>query len=160
MKSALRRGTADDLNIYTNNMRGGLLGWASFPSNYNSSPLNDGVVILFSSVPGGTAAPYNLGDTVTHEVRHWMGHLPYLPVRLCMGGCARKATGGDGLGDAPKEKLAAFGCPVNRDRCPSISGLDPFTNFMVYTDDSCKDRFSAGQDTRMDSLFTTYRFGK
>jgi len=31
---------------------------------------------------------------------------------------------------------------------------------MDYTDDSCMDRFSAGQDARMDSMFTTYRFGK
>jgi hypothetical protein len=66
---AVRQGSADDLNIYTWGPGGGLLGWATFPSDYAGNTFNDGVVVLFSSLPGGTAAPYNLGDTLVHEVR-------------------------------------------------------------------------------------------
>ncbi|MDQ4123931.1 MAG: zinc metalloprotease [Acidobacteriota bacterium] len=151
MKQALRQGDFRTLNIYSAGMTDGTLGWAYVPEEVQNYLVYDGVVILHTTLPGGSEAPYNLGDTLTHEIGHWLGL--YHTFR---GGC-NKSTGGDYIWDTPAERSSAYGCPSNRRSCPRSGGYDPTTNFMDYTDDACMFKFTAGQAQRMDLAAEVYR---
>lgn len=150
MKQALAIDPTNNLNMYSCRPSGGILGWAYFPNSYGESHYLHGVVLLDQSLPGGSAAPYNEGDTGTHEVGHYLGLY-----HTFQGGCTGQ---GDYVDDTPAEASAAFGCPTGRDTCAS-QGLDPIENFMDYTDDSCMDRFSSLQTDRMHAMTSTYRPG-
>ncbi len=150
-KLALHQGGYDDLNLYVAGLGGGLLGYAYYP--WEATPTQDGVVLLNESLPGGDAAPYNEGDTATHEVGHWLGL-----AHTFENGCA---TPGDWVGDTPYQDDGdnIFVCNEALDTCPS-RGRDPVHNFMSYGDDPCLDRFTAGQSRRMSAIWVAFRAGQ
>jgi len=149
MKLALKVGGPETLNIYSADLGRRLLGWSYLAQDAADVGVLDGVVIHYESLPGGPwGAEYSAGDTATHEVGHWLNLL-----HTFEGGC----TGdGDFIADTPAEASAAYQCPQNRDTCSS-PGLDPITNFMDYTYDSCMFEFTPDQALRMQEAWLAYR---
>ncbi|MES2565729.1 MAG: M43 family zinc metalloprotease [Bacteroidota bacterium] len=138
--------TSKYLNLWVCNLGGGLLGYAQFPGGPAAT---DGVVILYSSFgrTGTLSAPYNKGRTATHEVGHWLN------LRHIWGDAS---CGSDLVNDTPTQQTSNYSCPTYpRRTCSNTTSGDMFMNYMDYTDDACMNMFSAGQKTRMQSLFTS-----
>ena len=136
------------LNFWSANLSGGLLGYAQFPGGPAST---DGVVCLYSSIGSiaspGTASPFNLGRTATHEIGHWLN------LRHIWGDAN---CGSDLVSDTPTQQTSNGGCPsFPHTTCSNGANGDMFMNYMDYSDDNCMNIFTTGQSTRMNALFGT-----
>ncbi|EJD37484.1 metalloprotease [Auricularia subglabra TFB-10046 SS5] len=155
MKREMRKGGVNELNIYTVGFREGsaqwmgIYGYSSWPWNYETAEWDDGIVIKYSTLPGGSEENFNLGKTVVHEAGHWAGLF-----HTFEGGCE---SPGDYVWDTVPEETGATGCPIGRKTCNGTMGLDPIHNFMDYSDDACINRFTAGQIIRMREQLFKYR---
>jgi hypothetical protein len=55
------------LHRFESSSEKGLLGYATFPWQYDQDPVNDGVVLLYSTVPNGETTGYNEGKVGVHS---------------------------------------------------------------------------------------------
>jgi Pregnancy-associated plasma protein-A len=154
MRRELRVGDARDLNLYIIGPKFGLLGLATFPTDYKQAPRLDGAILLNGSLPGGNAnfgpgAVYNQGDTATHEVGHWL-----FLYHTFQGSCSML---NDRVTDTPKQFAGdnIFVCDPLLDTCPphGPQSRDPVKNFMNYVDDPCMNQFTRGQRERMNTAW-------
>jgi len=145
-RSQTRQGGANALNIWLVDFE--YLGIATFPWDYSSEGDIDGIRVQYSSLPGGSAAPFDLGETATHEAGHWLGLY-----HTFQGGCT---STNDEVSDTPAQASPTSGCPSGRDSC-SLPGLDPIHNYMDYSDDACYTNFTSGQSSRMSQMWAAYR---
>jgi hypothetical protein len=169
---------------FTTGSGAGLLGYSTFPDSYAGAPTDDGVVMLFSSLPGGTAVPYDLYAFFDPRILSPRLTL-YAAARLSLTRPGKSCKifpssfvtdsfisshwvglyhtfqggcsgSGDMVSDTPPEGTETFGCPTSKDSC-SGGGVDPIHNYMDYSDDACMTQFTAGQIVRLKAQMSTFR---
>jgi hypothetical protein len=136
------------LNIWVCTIGSGILGYAQFPGGSSST---DGVVCdsryFGVTSDSGSAYPYNLGRTASHEIGHWMNLRHIWGDSYC---------GSDYVDDTPVHYEANYGVPTY----PSVSACgndhnEMTMNYMDYTDDRGMYMFTTGQKSRMSALFVS-----
>ena len=116
-----------------------LNGYAQFPFSGRMS--TDGVMIR--------ATVFAAGETITHEIGHWLG--------LChTWACGAETCGTDNVADTPQDSEGTFDFngtfPFNVDACetnPNGPAGEMYMNYMDYQSDAVQSMFTKGQDVVM-----------
>ncbi|MCW3080004.1 MAG: type sorting protein [Segetibacter sp.] len=139
-------------NVWLCTLTSGVLGYATFP-NDTGTPDEQGAVVDYRSLPGGSLNSYNAGKTLSHETGH------YFNLFHIWGDDRGECTGSDDVNDTPNQADASKGCTngIKTDACsPAANGV-MYQNYMDYSFDSCLVMFTQEQVLRMETTLITYR---
>lgn len=145
------------LNVYVNPDLPGAMGFGSIPLIYTQDTPDQSVLIESSTFPGGSKVGFNQGDTLVHEVGHYLGLF-----HTFKGGC--NDTIGDGIDDTPRHDIPValyknknYLPDPNTDSCPFVTGYDPIRNYMNYVQHAVMDEFTDDQEEAMHALTRSER---
>ena len=138
-------------NVWVCALSNNVLGYATFPEDSTTDVA--GVVIDYTSLPGGAAISYNGGKTLTHETGH------YFNLYHIWGDDDGACTGTDYIDDTPNQADHTSGCynGVHTDSCTSGGHGIMYENYMDYSDDDCLVMFTTEQVDRMEAALLAYR---
>lgn len=144
----------------------GIVGYARFPGTV--PPALEGIVMRYDVFGDATTCgtctgliPSNdQGKVLAHEVGHYLNLY-----HTFQGGCTGTTAGtcdsqGDLICDTPPVAVANTGCPgspVNSCTETPTDNNDLLDNHMDYTNDNCRNNFTAGQETRMICAINLFR---
>ncbi len=143
------------LNMYvvkSINGGSGIAGYSSFPGG---PPDEDGIVVRHNYFgKSGTSATGTNGRTTTHEIGHWFGLY-----HTFNNGCGTDTcTDGDYVCDTPPVANPNFGCPTINSCSNDLPDVnDQIANYCDYSDDACKNMFTAGQKDRVHATLASLR---
>ena len=164
-KQALAQDPRHVLNVYSVDLVGDLVGMATYPFDF-TYPVHgfvpfdqdnylNGVIIDYTTFPGGIHPRQNLGDNLVHEVGHYLGL--YHPDRNTTGRACDEIAGscgtmGDEVCDTPQlRELSNNGSGVPMSVCRSGT-VDNTYSFMNLTEDFYRTRFTPNQHLRMNEI--------
>ena len=134
--------------IENNNGGAGIQGYAYFPG---APATVDGTVMLYNAFGTvGNLKPYtNMGRVLTHELGHGFALYHTFDNTNSCTSETNCNTQGDRCCDTPPH-------PGNNINCntPECGGTQQVSNYMDYTSETCQNRFTANQRTRMRNTFT------
>jgi Pregnancy-associated plasma protein-A len=140
------------LNIWICNLTGSTA-YSAPPLNF--MPADEGIVCDYRHVGNTQNYPYGLGRTIVHEAGHFFG------LKHIWGDDQGACTGTDYMSDTPNQGTYSTNCPTFplTDACSPNSPGVMFMNYMDYSEDGCRNMFSAAQVNYMLATITQFRSG-